>query len=212
MKRPALGLWVALALALTALCAGLNVGLRLNAESARVGGARLPLFGQDDIALHRIDDHRAFLITPSGAISVVRVKFGPPPLRPVCGQHVVSGGLLNLAQFQSGDWVYSGYPELPGVDAYNLRTDESVALDVPAPPPGRSVDPAKVPFYREHGLTFAASARLDPQRVAAQHPAIPAIQEGCVTVNAAFAILYGFMALWGLWLAVGLWRARKPSP
>jgi hypothetical protein len=203
----ALGAWLAVNLVLAALFVGLNLAYRAGADGVELKGGVASFDREFDGALFGIDATRAYRVSGSGDVSVVKIKPGTPPFRPVCGTTSLDGSLINLAMYQRGDWVYSGYPEFDGVDAYNVRTGETLSVDAPTPEPGKMSDPASVPEYRSRGLTFAAANKLTAERIMRGHRQLASIEESCVVFNAAFFLLFGASAVAGLWLTARALRS-----
>ena len=204
----ALGGWVAVNLVLAALFVGLNLAYRAGADAVEFKGGVASFDREFDGALFGIDAKRAYRVSGSGDVSVVKIKPGTPPFRPVCGTTTLDGSLINLAMYQRGDWVYSGYPEFDGVDAYNLKTGETLSVSAPTPAPGKMSDPLTIPEYRSRGLTFTDGNKLTPERIVRGHRQLASIEESCVVFNAAFFLLFGASAVAGLWLTA---RALRSS-
>lgn len=205
----ALGGWFAVNIALFALFVGLNLAYRSGADGVEFKGGVASFDREFDGALFGIDGERAYRVSGSGDVAVVKIKPGTPPFRPVCGTTSLDGSLLNLAMYQRGDWVYSGYPEFDGVDAYNVRTGETLSVSAPTPAPGTMSDPATIPEYRSRGLTFAAANKLTPERIMRGHRQLASIEESCVVFNAAFFLLFGASAVAGLWLTARALLAKS---
>jgi hypothetical protein len=195
------GWYIAVGGLLVGLFVLFNVAYRLGAGGIEVSGASSSFDREFDHQLFKIDDRRAFLIFDDN-ISVVKYAGGLAPFRPVCGTYEPDGSVINLAHFKKGDWVYSKYPEFDGPDAYNLRTEEVVKVDVPDRKGSERVDPATVPFYAEHGFTFDDALLLKPELVAKEHEPLSTMNESCVTFNAAFYLLFALMIVVGIPLAV----------
>jgi hypothetical protein len=181
---------------------------RLGGDEITVKGATLNFGRKYDHALFKIDEQRAFSISGSGHISVVKYCSGVFPLKPLCGFHSLDGSVLNLADYKKGDWVYSGYPELGGRSAVNLRTGEVIETERTARRRGdysRS-DPTRVPGYARLGLTFDERLRLTPAEIVHGYRQLSVINESCLTYTVAFLLLFA------LWLMVGVPLALRRRP
>jgi hypothetical protein len=188
-----------------------NLAYRLGAGGVRFYGGTASFNRQFDHQLFKIDDTRAFLVHGE-SVAVVKYASAYAPFRLVCGSCTPDGSVLNLADYRKGDWVYSRYPEFEGPDVYNLRTQEVITLDVPRPKGTARVEPAKVPFYAEHGFTFDEALALTPEKVAKEFETLSTMNESCLTFNAAFYLLFALMLLVGAPLLIkGLLRARKAA-
>jgi hypothetical protein len=208
-RRPILPSWYTAVGGLLAILFVLfNLYYRIGASGISFGGASTSFEREHDHQLFKIDDRNAFLVHGEH-ISIVKYKGGLAPFQLTCGTYDLAGGVLGGADYRSGDWVYSNYPEFDGADAYNLRSGEVIELDVPRPQTGR-VDPKAVPFFVQHGLTFDPALALTPERVAKDHAELSTMNESCVTFNAAFYLLFGLMFIAGIpLLAVGLVRRGR---
>lgn len=204
----ALSVWFAVNIVLAALFVGLNLAYRAGADAVEFKGGVASFDREFDGALFGIDAKRAYRVSGSGDVAVVKIKPGTPPFRPVCGTTTLDGSLINLAMYQRGDWVYSGYPEFDGVDAYNVRTGEALSVSAPTPAPGSTTDPMNVPEYRSRGLTFTEANKLTLERIVRGHRQLASIEESCEVFNAAFFVLFAASAVAGLWLAA---RALRSS-
>ncbi|MCK6513702.1 hypothetical protein L6R46_01410 [Myxococcota bacterium] len=204
----ALSAWFGVNIVLAALFVGLNLAYRAGADAVEFKGGVASFDREFDGALFGIDAKRAYRVSGSGDVAVVKIKPGTPPFRPVCGTTTLDGSLINLAMYQRGDWVYSGYPEFDGVDAYNVRTGEALSVSAPTPAPGSTTDPMNVPEYRSRGLTFTEANKLTLERIVRGHRQLASIEESCEVFNAAFFVLFAASAVVGLWLAA---RALRSS-
>jgi hypothetical protein len=204
----ALSAWFGVNIVLAALFVGLNLAYRAGADAVEFKGGVASFDREFDGALFGIDAKRAYRVSGSGDVAVVKIKPGTPPFRPVCGTTTLDGSLINLAMYQRGDWVYSGYPEFDGVDAYNVRTGEALSVSAPTPAPGSTTDPMNVPEYRSRGLTFTEANKLTLERIVRGHRQLASIEESCEVINAAFFVLFAASAVAGLWLAA---RALRSS-
>lgn len=204
----ALSAWFGVNIVLAALFVGLNLAYRAGADAVEFKGGVASFDREFDGALFGIDAKRAYRVSGSGDVAVVKIKPGTPPFRPVCGTTTLDGSLINLAMYQRGDWVYSGYPEFDGVDAYNVRTGEALSVSAPTPAPGSTTDPMNVPEYRSRGLTFTEANKLTLERIVRGHRQLASIEESCEVFNAAFFVLFAASAVAGLWLAA---RALRSS-
>ena len=204
----ALSAWFGVNIVLAALFVGLNLAYRAGADAVEFKGGVASFDREFDGALFGIDAKRAYRVSGSGDVAVVKIKPGTPPFRPVCGTTTLDSSLINLAMYQRGDWVYSGYPEFDGVDAYNVRTGEALSVSAPTPAPGSTTDPMNVPEYRSRGLTFTEANKLTLERIVRGHRQLASIEESCEVFNAAFFVLFAASAVAGLWLAA---RALRSS-
>jgi len=189
-----------------------NVAYRLGLTTVVVYGAEAPFADQKfDHTLYKIDELHGFLIGSSDDIAVVSYADGTFPFAPVCGSFEPKGRVLNLANYQKDDWVYSQYPQFGGPIATNLKTGQVLSGDAFTIPDDGPADPSQIPAYRENGLTFDPQYLLTPAKVAAGYPKLSTINDSCVTFNLAFFLLFIVMALIGIPLVLLAWRRARAA-
>jgi hypothetical protein len=210
------GWYRAVLVMLGGVCGALALYYSLGASGVRVSGAKVSFDRDKDRQLFKIDESRAFLYSSGGYLSVVKYGPGVFPFRLVCGKCETQGGLLNLAKYMKGDWVYSDHFDLPRgakirTGALNLKSGE--AVEVQAPPEaktGYTYDALKIPFLVQHGLTFEEQHKLTVDQVAHTYPPLSTLKESCLVLFAAILLVFG------IWIAVGLvllisWPVRRRS-
>ncbi|MBL8714870.1 MAG: hypothetical protein JNL79_02695 [Myxococcales bacterium] len=189
----------------------INLYYAFGASGFAFRGASFSFGRQHDKQLYVVDDRRAFEVWgfggPHPSISIV--KYGDAfPLFRLCGACQTKGGIFSNARFQKGSWIYTDMPWIKGPAAYDLATGELVTLTVPAPKDSK-IDPEDVPFYAEHGFTFAAKYRLDADKLSEDYKPVTTVNEMCVVLQAAGFIVLAVVGLIGLvLLPFGLRRRR----
>lgn len=162
-----------------------------------------------DRAMFRVDDRVAFTVNHNESMDLIEYEGGMPPFRPLCGSYWLDAYVMTSVDYRAGDWVYSGYPQHTKVDAYNLVTGERISVDVQPPEGEHIVDPATIPEYVEHGLTFDEVNRLDLGDLLRDFEEVSAINDSCLTFNAAFIFMLLVLgAAWGAGFLFGRLRRR----
>lgn len=162
-----------------------------------------------DKTLYAIDDERAFLVTGDEHKSVAIVKYEPGFwLFRLCGACQTKGSVFPWPHYKKGNWVYTEFPWLKGPAAYNLETGEKVTLKVEDPKTSK-IDPEEVPFYAEHGFTFAKSAKVDQDMLAEKYRYVSTINEMCVILQiVGFIVLFFVLLVGAILLPIGLAKRR----
>lgn len=188
-----------------------NVAYRFGAGGVSVGGASAEFDRKYDSALYEVDAAAGigFEIDDHG-VALTNYEPGLIPWRPVCGLHERAGRALPGFAYREGRWIYTEFPEMPGPDVYDLETGELHTFDPPQPKQG-AVDLMTIAFYAEHRLLADEAHRVDPAWVAATYPGISLINESCFTLNAAFFLVFGVLAILAI-VFVGLsFLRRRPG-
>ena len=205
--------YLALVGLITTLFIGTSIYYWLGADGVSVKGARIDFDRKFDRKLFEIDGQRAYSVSSRGQgephVSIVKYRRGTFPFCPLCGWNTTAGSIFNLADFRSGDWVYSRYT-FPGRPiAYNLRTGELVqSARTGKHRASRAPEPSDEPFYVKQGFTFDDQRKVSRQL--GQHAGLSVINEGCVIFTAAFLFFY---AVFFLMLPVCLihWAVRRKA-
>lgn len=185
-----------------------NMIYRFGYGGVEVSGANVSFNRQYDNALFRIDDQLAFVVSGGGMASVVRYEPGMVPFRPLCGSYDLAGTVVH-GRFKKGDWIYRDSYSGFGATAFNLATKEEVKLQMPAGA-GDTINPADVPLYVKHGLTFDDDNKLTVEWVVDEHEPIAVINESCLTFNAAFMLIFAALFLTTVVaVPLRLWRRKR---
>lgn len=174
----------------------------LGADGVGFGGADVSFDRKYDRTLFAIDDERGFAVHGEDDIAIVKTRPAMIPFRPLCGRCELAGGILPLADYVHGDWVYTQWPDIADVDAVNLATGETLAIAVPPREPGKPLDPATVPEYAARGLDFAPDKKLTPRHLAGRYEDGRLVAESCIVVQCVAILCFGILAVIGLvlWL------------
>lgn len=163
----------------------LNVYYRLGAGGVSVSGADVSFERRFDVELFDAKNDLAFLLTRSGAISLVKIARGAFPFCPLCGEWEPAGSVVNVVGYRKGPWIYSDVAS-PFSEAWNVETGESVDLEASL----GSLD-AQLPVELEAvGLDFGAEHRVTDVMVARDFPRLATINESCVVFNMAFFLIF----------------------
>jgi len=113
-------------------------------------------------------------------------------VRFMCGACEVDYSQVDMPQanYIKGDWVYSGFPqhETAKTDIVNLRTGETINVDVPGSTSG-TIDLTTLPEYRERGLVAGEQNKLKADYVRANFTPLSTYTGTCVFVHIIFGIL-----------------------
>lgn len=179
----------------------IELAYMFGAGGIEFSGATTSFDREHDRVLFAVDEQRGFVTRDGRDIALIRIAPGTFPFRPVCGRCEPNGSLLNLADYLHGDWVYTASPDIPEVDAINLRTGETLEATL-ADPEQSPEDAAQIPEYAAHGLDFAEDKRLTLERLVQLYPDGRIINESCIVVQMAAILVLGIVALIGLVLLV----------
>jgi hypothetical protein len=150
--------------------------------------------------LYRINEQIAFELLPeTDSFNGVTVRGYRPTnalVRFMCGACEVDYDEVDMvsAKYIKGDWVYTDYPqhEQAKTDIVNLRTGETINVDVPVNSPAQ-IDLTTLPQYRERGLQADERYKLKAGYVKANFAPLSTYTGTCVLVHAVFGVLAFFL-------------------
>ena len=205
MRRFPTWYWAAFGL-VALLYVSFTVYYHTGAEGVEISGADLDFGRGHDFAMYKIDDQRAYLISGSGGLSVVKYEPGIFPFCYLCGTYQPAGSVVNGARYLKGDWAYTDYPGR-FYEGFNLKT--GAFFDVKSEVKGsvKDLDPAAVPEYQKRGLTFEDGQRASAQQVVDRFEPLSTLNESCLVFNMAFLVVFNIMVVIG----VALVFRRRPA-
>lgn len=150
--------------------------------------------------LYRINDRIAFEVQPESEnynkLSIQGFKPTGKIIGFLCGECQTEDAAVFLAnaQYRSGDWVYTDFPqhEQAQTDIVNLRTGETIEAKVPADFKFDD-DLAKLAEYRERGLIKSDEFRLTPDYIKTNFQPLSSFTTRCVYIHVLFLTVALFL-------------------
>lgn len=161
--------------------------------------------GKIGAKLYRINDQMGFVLRSKEEglgehISVTGYRKTSAFVSFLCGSCDIDLVSVNmpLARYIKGDYVYSETPQyqtakgMAKTDIVNLRTGETLTVDVPGDPSG-TVDLSALPAYRERELVADPQYQLTRDYVTKNFTPLNVYSGTCITIHLVFGILLAFL-------------------
>jgi len=161
--------------------------------------------GKIGARLYRINDQMSFMLKSQEeglgeAIGVTGYRKTSAFVSFLCGSCDTDLFTVNmpLARYIKGDYVYSETPQyqtakgMAKTDIVNLRTGETITVDVPANLSG-TVDLSTLPAYKERELVADPQYKLTRDYVMKNFAPLSTYSETCLPIHLGFGIALAFL-------------------